>query len=66
MFPALGVEPATLAVPGEDGESEDSGGAEDAKDAESTEGAGGAESADSMSAKRETTSEDAREETKSA
>lgn len=66
VFPALGVEPATLAVPGEDGQSEDSGGAEDAKDAESTEGAEGAESADSMSAERETTSEDAREETKSA
>ena len=49
VFPALGVEPATLAVPGEDAQSEDSGGAEGAegaKEAEGVEGAEGAEGAE--------------------
>ena len=78
MFPALGVEPATLAVPGEDTQSEDSGGAEgiegakeaeSAKEAEGAEGtseAKGAEGADSKSDERETTSEKPREENASS
>ena len=45
VFPALGVEPATLAITGEDTQSEDSGGAEVVEGAKEAEGAEGAESA---------------------
>lgn len=46
VFPALGVEPATLAVPGEDAQAEDSGGAEGAEGAEEAEEAEKAEKAE--------------------